>query len=86
MARKKKESATESLPEGKMRSKNPIFKDDPPIIDIPKRAVSLLTTSVFDPIYQCPYCGHMAAVDDCDVMGAEKDCLFCPQCNREFQT
>lgn len=36
------------------------------------------------PIYRCPECGHESDAEGCDVMGADPGCLFCNQCNTEF--
>ena len=38
-----------------------------------------------EPIYTCPHCGNQASEDDCDGIGAEPGCLFCNQCNQEFE-
>lgn len=69
----------------KIRSKNPIFRNDPVMIDKPKKAVAIYNAQR-EKLYRCPYCGCMATMDECDVMGAEENCLFCNQCNREFET
>lgn len=37
------------------------------------------------PIYVCPHCRNEAAVEECDVMGADEGCVFCNQCSLEFK-
>ena len=35
--------------------------------------------------YRCPFCKKWVSLQDCEVMGADPDCLFCPECNQEFR-
>ena len=32
----------------------------------------------------CPSCQSRMSLDECDCIGAEPDCVFCPQCGKEF--
>jgi len=36
-------------------------------------------------IYRCPECGHEASDMDCDIIGADDECLFCTRCHCEFR-
>ncbi len=66
----------------KIKSKSDLFPGM--VIEKPKMA-----TFIYDAqgvhLYRCPYCKNVADSDECDVCGAEPDCLFCNQCNREFE-
>lgn len=54
------------------------------MIDKPPHA-SFIYRADGELIYTCPHCKKMIGdYDDCDVMGAEPGCLFCPFCNGEF--
>jgi rubrerythrin len=44
----------------------------------------VLRDAAWNPVYKCPTCGAMAALDDCDMIGADEDCLFCRACGKEF--
>ncbi len=85
MARKKQSNQAtlelDPIPEGKMRSESSVTKGI--IIDIPPTA-QLLLDAKGDYIYKCPHCGNWATDEDCDAIGAEDNCLFCNQCNQEF--
>jgi predicted nucleic acid-binding Zn-ribbon protein len=35
-------------------------------------------------IIGCPWCKSVVHVDECDVLGADDDAVFCPECSREF--
>ncbi len=35
-------------------------------------------------LVRCPRCGREDVLDGYDVLGADKDCLFCIGCNAEF--
>lgn len=67
----------------KIKSRNPIFKEEK--IEKPKPALVIANTMGGACIYQCPTCGAHLTEDDCDVIGAEPDCLFCNQCSHEFR-
>jgi uncharacterized protein YbaR (Trm112 family) len=60
-----------------IKSKNQMFEGM--LIDKPKQC--LYTT---DGLMICPNCNAILTMDDCDICGAEDDCLFCNQCNKEF--
>jgi hypothetical protein len=65
-----------------IKSKSDLFRGE--MVEKPRRAqVSYDAAGV--PQYVCPNCSNFAGEDDCDVMGAEPNCLFCNQCNREFE-
>lgn len=66
----------------KIRSKNELFRGK--MIVKPKQAIVAGEDAEGFDIFQCPNCGNRATAEDCDVCGAEPDCLFCNQCNREF--
>jgi hypothetical protein len=66
-----------------MKSRNELFKGME--IDKPPRA-KVIYDAKGDGMFVCPHCQNAAYEDDCDAMGAEPDCLFCNQCNREFET
>ena len=36
--------------------------------------------------YECPQCEWRGNLDDCDVLGADPGCVFCPECEQEFET
>lgn len=65
-----------------IESRNSLFRGEL----IPK---PLPATVIYDakeePLYTCPYCGHVSDADGCDFIGAEPGCMFCNQCNREFE-
>jgi hypothetical protein len=63
-------------------SKNSLFRGM--MIEKPKRA-KVIYQPDGEPLYTCPYCGHTSDEDGCGVVGAEPNCLFCNQCNREFE-
>ncbi len=66
-----------------VKSNNPLFPDM--MIEKPKRA-TVIAGPDGGHFFKCPYCGSISTEDECDVMGAEDNCLFCNQCNREFET
>lgn len=33
----------------------------------------------------CPHCGKAVAIEECDVLGAEPNCVFCAHCSGEFE-
>jgi hypothetical protein len=63
-------------------SRNSIFRGE--MVEKPKRA-TIIYDAAGEPLYRCPNCGNVASADECDCIGAEPDCLFCNQCNREFE-
>ena len=72
------------LGEGQIRSRNPMFKGMP--IDPPRPPTARLTLpGEDDEALKCPWCGAMVTIDECDCIGAEPDCVFCSNCNRELQ-
>lgn len=96
MSERKKKAASaqgilefEHLPEGMIRSRNSLFVGD--MIEKPKVARKLAVTADGIPqyerpeLFECPYCFHWVNSDECDQIGAEQDCLFCPDCNNEFE-
>ncbi len=42
-------------------------------------------TAIDDVIVQCPHCGEVSEYQDCDVIGADEDCCFCPCCQGEMR-
>ena len=66
----------------KIKSKNSLFRCQ--LIEKPKRA-KVIYSADGEPLFICPHCGHTASEEECDCLGAEPDCMFCNQCNREFQ-
>lgn len=64
-----------------IKSKNNLFLEME--IEKPKLATHIINVEG-DEIYKCPHCGNCATADECDVIGAEPNCLFCNKCNREF--
>jgi hypothetical protein len=67
----------------KIRSQNELFRGQ--MVNKPKPAIVVGQHPEEGPIYCCPHCGAHATADECDVMGAEPDCVFCPNCNGEFE-
>lgn len=66
-----------------IRSENPMFRGQ--LIDKPKTALfSAERDEDGEQKWICPNCAAVIGPDDCDVCGAEPDCMFCNQCNREF--
>lgn len=55
------------------------------LIDEPPRATIALYTPDGAPMYRCPHCGNVEHAGGCDCLGAEPGCLFCNQCNGEFE-
>jgi len=35
-------------------------------------------------LVRCPKCRWTGDLDECDVVGADWDCVFCPKCDTEF--
>lgn len=65
-------------------SRSDLFEGE--LVDKPKLA--LFSTEMDEDGEQkwiCPNCAAVIGPDDCDVCGAEPGCLFCNQCNREFE-
>lgn len=54
--------------------------------DKPPKATSLLEDDEGNPIYTCPHCGEAVTTAECDCLGADRGCVFCPHCNGEFET
>lgn len=67
----------------KIKSQNSVTKGE--LIDKPPRATIALYTPEGEPMYRCPHCGNVEDADGCDCLGAEPGCLFCNQCNGEFE-
>lgn len=55
------------------------------LVDKPKLASIALYGPDGEPLWKCPNCGNVAGEDDCGILGAEPGCMFCNQCNREFE-
>lgn len=68
----------------RIRSKNALFKGQ--LVKKPKVALIVGQTLEGDDIYQCPDCGKEATLEDCDVIGAEPNCVFCTSCHCEFKS
>lgn len=66
----------------KIKSRSDLFRGM--LIDKPPTALVVGYDPAHGDIYACPKCGNRAHADDCDVCGAEPDCLFCNQCNGEL--
>ncbi len=66
----------------KIKSRNSLFLGQ--TFEKPKRA-TVIFGAQDEAIYTCPYCKKQSCEDECDVMGAEPDCMFCNKCNREFE-
>lgn len=62
-------------------SKNSLFLGE--MVEKPLQASSIDGPDG-EPIYTCPHCRNIATIDECDCCGAEPNCVFCNQCNREF--
>lgn len=64
-----------------IKSKSDLFTD----MNIEKlKQATVIYDAKGEPLYKCPNCGNIASDEECDVIGAEPDCLFCNQCNHEF--
>jgi hypothetical protein len=55
------------------------------LVEKPRRVKTVIYDKDDEPICKCPNCGAMNSEDDCDMGGCEPGCLFCNQCNREFE-
>lgn len=66
----------------KITSVHKMFEGE--VFDNPKHALVVRTTTEGEPIYSCPHCHHETDINACDVLGAEWNCVFCPQCSGEF--
>jgi hypothetical protein len=65
-----------------IKSRNELFRGE--LIDKPPRA-KVIYDAKGESMFVCPHCKHTAHPEDCDILGAEPGCLFCNQCNREFE-
>jgi hypothetical protein len=63
-------------------SKSDLFRGE--MVNKPKPCKTIYD-SMGEPLYICPSCGNCANSDNCGVVGAEPGCLFCNQCNTEFE-
>jgi hypothetical protein len=64
-------------------SKSDLFRGD--LVERPKKALVVGKDEEEFPIYACPKCGNQATAEQCDVLGAEPDCVFCQKCHTEFE-
>lgn len=65
-----------------IKSRNWLFEGQ----EFPKPPVALVVRTTDDAdVYGCPHCHAEVTVDECDVIGAESDCVFCCNCHGEFE-
>ncbi len=72
----------------KRKKKEPEVLIERDLFTEPPRDARVLRTDrdVFDgAIYECPWCLQGVNQSECDCIGADDGCYFCPECNGEFK-
>jgi len=67
----------------RIRSKNKLLKGQ--LIEKPPKATVVGEDEDGYDIFLCPHCKKQTTWQDCDICGAEPDCMFCRECNMEFE-
>ncbi len=57
-------------------------QEQPVIVDRPQ---GFWTPMLGDELLHCPVCGHADVLDCFDCLGADKDCVFCNECQAEIR-
>lgn len=70
----------------KIESNNEMIREYAPgeLYDRPRKAAFIYNAEQ-EKIYTCPYCKAKVTDEECDVLGAEDNCIFCANCAREFE-